>query len=111
MTTTLQFFAPRFLPEEIEKRPPCTYIPFSEGPRNCIGNRYAVMVIKMAVVEILQNFIVERTVDTQVCMNTLPVYMVTMVISAVSHIRKSRNHSTWPPLQSCFDKYLHAEGT
>ncbi|XP_036136068.1 cytochrome P450 3A12-like isoform X1 [Molossus molossus] len=59
-----------FRPERFSKNKdsmnPYIYLPFGSGPRNCIGMRFALMNMKVAVIRILQNFSFKPCKETQI---------------------------------------------
>jgi len=59
--------------------------PFGAGPRNCIGMRFALVEVKMAICKILQNFRLDVADDTP-----------------VSYLLFDQHHIT-QSFQSCFD--------
>ena len=52
--------------EDMTKIDPIIFQPFGAGPRNCIGMRFALMEIKMAICKTLQNFQLDVADDTPV---------------------------------------------
>ncbi|XP_076416756.1 LOW QUALITY PROTEIN: cytochrome P450 3A13-like [Peromyscus maniculatus bairdii] len=61
-----EFCPERFSKENKDRINPYTYLPFGHGPRNCIGMRFALINMKLAIVKILQNFSLSPCEETEI---------------------------------------------
>uniref|UniRef100_A0A8C0GPI5 unspecific monooxygenase n=1 Tax=Chelonoidis abingdonii TaxID=106734 RepID=A0A8C0GPI5_CHEAB len=61
-----EFRPERFSKENKEMMDPYTYLPFGAGPRNCLGMRFALLSIKVAIASLLQNFTFRPCKETQI---------------------------------------------
>nr|XP_031836318.1 uncharacterized protein LOC116428622 [Nomia melanderi] len=60
------FIPERFNDEAVQTRHPMTYLPFGDGPRNCIGARFAVYQSKLGLIKILRNHKVDVCEKTMI---------------------------------------------
>ncbi|XP_032897020.1 cytochrome P450 3A8-like [Amblyraja radiata] len=61
-----EFRPERFSKEARETLNPAVYLPFGMGPRNCIGMRFAQLMMKMALVSLLQNLTLVPCAETPI---------------------------------------------
>jgi cytochrome P450 len=83
----------RFAPERPDPRPRFAFFPFGGGPRQCIGNRMAMLEAQLTLATIAQRFrlrlVPGHPVEPQMQITTSPRYGLRMTLeprgSAVSH--------------------------
>lgn len=61
-----QFNPERFMGQNKQRIKPYTYLPFSAGPRNCVGLRFALMETKSAIIRLVTKFKFIKTPYTKI---------------------------------------------
>ncbi|XP_017791301.1 PREDICTED: probable cytochrome P450 6a14 [Habropoda laboriosa] len=56
----------RFKEDAVATRHPMHYLPFGDGPRNCIGARFAIFQTKIGLIKILRNYKLDVCEQTQI---------------------------------------------
>lgn len=74
-----KFLPERFSPENKLSIPPYAYLPFGEGPRNCIGLRFGLLQTKTGILTILSKYKLIKTADTPNQLSFLPTGLVTAI--------------------------------
>jgi len=67
-----RFMPNRFLPENKHHMQDSTYLPFGQGPRNCIGKQFSLMESKLALAEIILKYQLTPTASTTAPLQFVP---------------------------------------
>ncbi|TKS68493.1 Cytochrome P450 3A27 [Collichthys lucidus] len=71
-----EFKPERFSKQNKQNIKPYTYLPFGAGPRNCIGMRFALVLVKLGLVEVLQNYSFSVCEETEIPLKLEPASLV-----------------------------------
>lgn len=67
-----EFNPDRFSKKNKQNINPYAYLPFGVGPRNCLGMRFALVMVKLALVEVLQNYSFSVCEETEIPLQMNP---------------------------------------
>uniref|UniRef100_A0A2A4J918 unspecific monooxygenase n=1 Tax=Heliothis virescens TaxID=7102 RepID=A0A2A4J918_HELVI len=74
----------RFLPENKQNIKPYTYMPFGDGPRICIGMRFAKMQMTAGIITLLKKYRLELAPGMKTKLNFEPKTMITQAIGGIN---------------------------
>uniref|UniRef100_A0A8C4VWJ3 Uncharacterized protein n=1 Tax=Gopherus evgoodei TaxID=1825980 RepID=A0A8C4VWJ3_9SAUR len=84
-----EFRPERFSKENRESTDPYIFLPFGAGPRNCIGMRFALLSLKVAMIVLLQRFSFRTCKDTSVRIHLRPLLLVLSLEAKVNKFSPS----------------------
>ncbi|XP_058496287.1 cytochrome P450 3A40-like [Solea solea] len=67
-----EFRPDRFSKENKQNIHPYAYLPFGTGPRNCLGMRFGLVIVKLALAEVLQNYSFSVCEETEIPLQMNP---------------------------------------